>query len=290
MLTIGRFAQMSGLSVKALRHYDEKGLLEPQQVDTATGYRMYGAQQLRRAASIRMLRATGMSLEQVGDALAAPDRRDALITRFCQTRAQQRAQEDAAVAEAIRVLHSYDEPVRVQTRSAPEQHWVGVVHRVDLAAVDAEQGAQEANHAFGLLARALHEAGNPPTGSFWTTIRNDESGSGGELVLCWPVAQPAAAELALEGARIEHGTLPEREESFVLLRFDDDEPIAGDVDGPPPAPMLALVEHGETAYGEDVLIRQVGVLGPEGMPIGVEVTVTALSPSPRRAPSSGRWS
>ena len=131
----------------------------------------------------------------------------------------------------------------------------------------------------------MHAADNPPTGSFWTTIRNDESGDGGELVLCWPVAQPAAPQLTLAGARIERGTLPEREESFVLLRLDDDGPMAWDADGPPPAPVLALVEHGERTYGEDVLIRQVGVPGPDGMPIGVEVTVTALTPSPQRAPS-----
>lgn len=41
MLTIGRFAQLSGLSVKALRHYDDMGLLAPAHVDPESGYRWY---------------------------------------------------------------------------------------------------------------------------------------------------------------------------------------------------------------------------------------------------------
>ena len=37
LLPIGRFARLTGLTVKALRHYDEVGLLEPASVDSATG-------------------------------------------------------------------------------------------------------------------------------------------------------------------------------------------------------------------------------------------------------------
>jgi DNA-binding transcriptional MerR regulator len=39
MLSIGRFARLTGLTVKALRHYDELGLLRPAHVDGWTGYR-----------------------------------------------------------------------------------------------------------------------------------------------------------------------------------------------------------------------------------------------------------
>jgi DNA-binding transcriptional MerR regulator len=52
-MTIGEFAQASGLSISALRFYDEKGLLEPYHVDPATGYRRYVAAQVRRAAVIK---------------------------------------------------------------------------------------------------------------------------------------------------------------------------------------------------------------------------------------------
>ena len=46
-LSIGSFSRVSGLTVKALRHYDEIGLLEPARVDQWTGYRYYGLEQAR---------------------------------------------------------------------------------------------------------------------------------------------------------------------------------------------------------------------------------------------------
>jgi DNA-binding transcriptional MerR regulator len=39
LLSIGRFARLSGLTVKALRHYDAEGPLSPAHVDEWTGYR-----------------------------------------------------------------------------------------------------------------------------------------------------------------------------------------------------------------------------------------------------------
>lgn len=41
MLNIGGFSLVTGLSITALRHYDEVGLLTPAQVDPTTGYRRY---------------------------------------------------------------------------------------------------------------------------------------------------------------------------------------------------------------------------------------------------------
>jgi DNA-binding transcriptional MerR regulator len=41
LLNIGAFALATGLSIPALRRYDEIGLLKPAQVDSDTGYRRY---------------------------------------------------------------------------------------------------------------------------------------------------------------------------------------------------------------------------------------------------------
>ena len=54
-MTIGRFAQLSGLSIHALRHYDDVGLLEPAVVDAETGYRRYQRGQIQRAPLIPQL-------------------------------------------------------------------------------------------------------------------------------------------------------------------------------------------------------------------------------------------
>ncbi|MFD8826043.1 MerR family transcriptional regulator [Streptomyces sp. NPDC059605] len=65
LLTIGAFAKASRLSPKALRHYDELGLLTPARVDPLTGYRFYAPEQLDRARLVAWLRRLGMPLALV---------------------------------------------------------------------------------------------------------------------------------------------------------------------------------------------------------------------------------
>jgi DNA-binding transcriptional MerR regulator len=65
LMTIGRFAQLSGLSAGTLRHYDEVGLLSPASVDPVSGYRRYRRDQAGRARQIRMLRWDGLPIEEI---------------------------------------------------------------------------------------------------------------------------------------------------------------------------------------------------------------------------------
>jgi effector-binding domain-containing protein len=62
---IGDFSKLSRVSVKALRHYDEIGLLKPVNVDRFTSYRYYSADQLPRLNYIVTLKNMGLSLEEV---------------------------------------------------------------------------------------------------------------------------------------------------------------------------------------------------------------------------------
>ncbi|WUH89281.1 MerR family transcriptional regulator [Streptomyces sp. NBC_00433] len=65
LLTIGAFARAARLSPKALRHYDELGLLQPASVDGESGYRYYDPAQLERARLIAWLRRLGMPLARI---------------------------------------------------------------------------------------------------------------------------------------------------------------------------------------------------------------------------------
>jgi PPM family protein phosphatase len=65
LLTIGAFARASRLSPKALRLYDELGLLPPAHVDPVTGYRFYDPAQLDRARLVAWLRRLGMPLARI---------------------------------------------------------------------------------------------------------------------------------------------------------------------------------------------------------------------------------
>ena len=56
LISLGKMAEMSQLSVAALRLYDELGLLKPKYKDPETGYRYYAPQQLEVFHVIETLR------------------------------------------------------------------------------------------------------------------------------------------------------------------------------------------------------------------------------------------
>jgi MerR family transcriptional regulator, thiopeptide resistance regulator len=68
---IGSLAAATGLSVRALRHYDEIGLLKPSGRSDA-GHRLYRGSDLERLYRIRLLRSLGVALPEIGRALNDP--------------------------------------------------------------------------------------------------------------------------------------------------------------------------------------------------------------------------
>src|SRR5689334_15865341 len=72
-MSIGRFARLTGLSSKALRRYDEQGLLPPAAVDPVSGYRLYAREQAERARAILRLRALQLPLAEVRELLDEQD-------------------------------------------------------------------------------------------------------------------------------------------------------------------------------------------------------------------------
>lgn len=71
LIPIGRFARLSGLSIGALRHYDELDLLRPADVDRFTGYRRYRAAQLEVARTIGRLRDLEVPIDEIRQVLGS---------------------------------------------------------------------------------------------------------------------------------------------------------------------------------------------------------------------------
>lgn len=67
LLRIGAFAELAGVSVRTLHHYDQIGLLRP--VRTAAGYRVYGRRELERLEQIVALRFVGVPLAEMAPLL-----------------------------------------------------------------------------------------------------------------------------------------------------------------------------------------------------------------------------
>ena len=68
-LKIGEFSKMMQVTVKTLRHYEQKGLLVPDEVDEWTGYRYYSIAQMQRLGTIRGLQRQGFTLEEIKELL-----------------------------------------------------------------------------------------------------------------------------------------------------------------------------------------------------------------------------
>lgn len=121
LLTIGRFARLSGLSIGALRHYDALGLLVPASVDAETGYRRYQRDQLERARSIGRLRELELSLDDIAVVLDSPDelaRLDRL--RRHRGRIEARLAREQRVLHRLRMLIEPKEPAMPEPASLPE--------------------------------------------------------------------------------------------------------------------------------------------------------------------------
>ena len=93
VLKIGELAARSGLTVRALHHYDSIGLLTPS-AHTDSGYRLYNRADVARLHQIQALRRFGMSLADIGTFLASPD------APFADVVAQQIATLDQQIAQA----------------------------------------------------------------------------------------------------------------------------------------------------------------------------------------------
>ncbi|HUN37059.1 MAG TPA: MerR family transcriptional regulator [Trebonia sp.] len=121
LLTIGDFSRMTHLSIKALRHYHDVGVLEPAAVDPYSGYRSYDTSQVGAAQVIRRLRDLGMPLDGIKAVLSAPDvaSRNAEISAHLARMEQQLAQVQSSVASLRALLSGPAALPSVQFRRIP---------------------------------------------------------------------------------------------------------------------------------------------------------------------------
>lgn len=103
-LTIGQFGRLSQLSRKALRLYDDCGLLRPVHIVPENGYRYYTRLQVAGARRIRLLRLMDMPLEKIAAVLDAWDADPATAQRLIQGHVTAVEKQLTAVQLAARLL------------------------------------------------------------------------------------------------------------------------------------------------------------------------------------------
>ncbi len=173
-VSIGDFARMTHLSIKTLRHYHDVGLLVPDDVDPATGYRYYACGQVAIAHVIKRFRELGMPIDDVRALLEASDPavRNELILTHLDRLERQLAETRAAVA-SLRSLVERPEPViAIEYRAIGELPVLAISDHVQLA--DLSRWWQAAF-------TELHAAVTAPTGPagalFATELFAEEAGA-----------------------------------------------------------------------------------------------------------------
>ena len=131
-LSIGDFSKMTYLSVKALRHYHDVGVLEPVAVDEHSGYRFYSPQQVGVAQMIRRLRDLGMPLDDVRTIVRSPDseERDRALVEHLRRMERQLAETQQTVASLRTLLEPPEDVADVAQRDLPATRALAIVEHV----------------------------------------------------------------------------------------------------------------------------------------------------------------
>ena len=96
-LTIGELSARSGVPTSALRFYESRGLIRATR--TGGNQRRYDRAELRRVAFVRIAQRVGLSLDDIGDALAAlPGSRTPTKADWARLSAAWRARLDEQIA------------------------------------------------------------------------------------------------------------------------------------------------------------------------------------------------
>ncbi|MBL8089018.1 MAG: MerR family transcriptional regulator [Anaerolineales bacterium] len=189
MLSIGAFANMTRLSIKALRLYDQLGLLQPRHVDPQSGYRYYSIDQLSSARMIRNMREMDMPLATIRQVLVAlissPEQAEALATEY----AEMREQEAKLIREQVKqFIHRVQQEQTLMTfevtvKQIPLQQVLSSTHYIKVDKLD-ETISKTVETMYALLKEQNLEAASAPFGILHGTINEQEDGP---LEICMPI-------------------------------------------------------------------------------------------------------
>jgi DNA-binding transcriptional MerR regulator len=238
-LAIGDFSRMTHLSVKALRHYHDVGLLEPAEIDPASGYRFYEPSQVPIAQVIRRFRDLGMPLDEIKEVLQAPDvsARNQLMVAHLRRMESHLVETQSVVATLRSLLERPPAAIAIEHRSVGSVRALTISEHVSMSDLDTWW-----DEAFHELNAALAAASLPPAGPRAALYSTDYFAfeAGGLVVAYIPVAEEVSiggrtrmleippAELAVA---VHRGTFSDLDQTYGALGTYVAEREIG-VDGP----------------------------------------------------------
>ena len=219
LVNIGDFSRMTFLSVKALRHYHEVGLLPPAEIDSDSGYRRYELAQVPTAQVIRRLRELGMSLDDVRAVIEAPDvgARNAAIGAHLE-KMESELEQTRTTVKSLRLLLDENPPPTIAIGYRVDEPAVALAIRAEIAHDDMFLWLEE---AFAELQATVVRRDGVDGALFSGELMEDEFG---EIVALVPGAGEVAGRVtALELPAVEYavavhaGPLDEVDRTYAAL-------------------------------------------------------------------------
>lgn len=197
LMTIGRFARASRLSVKALRLYARKGLLSPSYIDPSNGYRYYGRDQLREARKILLLRGIGMPLGEIRKVLQSEnDVAKTLLEGYWRSEVEKQSVRSQVVAYLQAYLEGEEGSMSftVKSKRLSEMSTISVTRRVSIEDLPGYLTSTIERLQNRVRSQSSKSAG-PPVVRYHGQVNED---SDGPVEVCLPVNEPIAIEDDME--------------------------------------------------------------------------------------------
>jgi DNA-binding transcriptional MerR regulator/effector-binding domain-containing protein len=210
----GRFAQLARLTRKALRLYNDLGVLRPAHVGADNGYRYYSLSQLEDAHRVARLRELGMPLEAIGKALrvwGTPE-----LAEMLRAHREELLRRAAAVQLSVQsldaMLQAPPAPYEVSSKRVEAQPYLGT-----RAWCDPDDACTFIPAAQRRLLAAAREVFASPAGASLARYHDDEREDAWDVEVCLPVTEAPIGDLP-EG--IYQGTLPAGTVAFTVHAGD----------------------------------------------------------------------
>ena len=217
-VSIGEFARRSRLSVKALRLYDELGVLVPARVDQDSGYRYYDALQLDTARLVAMLRQLEIPLAAIRELLACDpaDAAEQVAAHWRKVESAHDARRELADYLVNRLSGKRSVMYEVATRDIPERSVLCLKRHVD------EQGAWALGKEFIAILRErplprMEGREGAMFSIYWGEVSAD---SDGPVEWCKPVPESDAQALVSQYPELTLRSEPAHREAYVALPND----------------------------------------------------------------------
>ena len=192
--SIGEFSQITGLSVKTLRFYHEKGILVPSSVDESSGYRTYDAIKIEKARVIMQLRQMEFSLEDIATVLGQCDDESDILNYLERQKQslQQRISEDRDIVRSLSEIISKEKTAKKVVEESGFAVQEKTVEPMLIAGIRMKGKYNECGAGFGRLGKAVgrHIAGAALCLYYDGEYREE----GADFEPCFPVRKQIEAE------------------------------------------------------------------------------------------------